>query len=106
MSLWRSEVDLSSDRCERNTVRFGQIDECLELGWRAGQPVDVPDDEGRDLVPRDVTEQSLVLRTTPSGARTDVVVDVGLGGGPAAICRQPSAVFDLSRDTKRASVVR
>src|SRR4051794_32254099 len=83
----------------------GQIDDVFEFTRRAGEPVDVPDDEATDAAPVNVREHPLVLGWDLGARGADVVVDVRVDDAPSAPLGLRSAVLNLPRHAKAVVVL-
>ena len=78
-------VELLGDRDERHAVPVEQLDELGEVGQRAGQPVDLVDDDDIDLSGADIVQQPLQRRAVGVAAGEAAIVVFGPDQRPAGM---------------------
>src|SRR5207302_9161372 len=77
--------ELLGDRDERHALSIEDFDQPGKIGERAGQPVDLVDDDDIDPASLDVGEQLLQCRPLHVATREPAVVVAGSGQYPALV---------------------
>src|SRR5258705_10155079 len=78
-------IELLGHRDERSALGVKDLDQPGKIGERAGQPVDLVDDDDIDPAALDVGEQALQCRPLHIAAREPAIVVVGPGRYPALV---------------------
>src|SRR6266850_370661 len=78
-------IELLGDRDERHSLRVEDLDQPGKIGERAGQPVDLVDDDDIDPAFPDVGEQALQSGPLHVATREPAVVVAGPGQCPALV---------------------
>ena len=78
-------IELLGDRDERDALCVEDLDQPGKIGERAGQPVDLVDDDDVDPAGPDVGEQALQRRPLHVAAREPAIVIAGPGQYPALV---------------------
>ncbi len=78
-------VELLGDRDERDTVLVEQFDQLGKVGQRAGQAIDLVDDDDVDLAGSDIVQQPLQGRAVGVAAGEAAIVIFGPDQGPAGM---------------------
>src|SRR5208282_2327381 len=78
-------VELLGDRHERHALDVEDLDQPRKIGERAGEPVDLVDDDDVDPAGSDIGEQVLQRRTLHVAAREPAIVEAASGQYPPLV---------------------